>query len=57
MTKCVLIGNRDNFYISETLGKFNAGLLKNNICSGEMMEAHLAVNFIAVHVFSALQEY
>ena len=57
MTKCVLIGNRDNFYISETLGKFNTGLLKNNICPGEMMEAHLAVNFIAVHVFSALQEY
>lgn len=57
MTKCVLIGNRDNFYISETLGKFNTGLLKKSICSGEMMEAHLVDNFIAVHVFSALQEY
>lgn len=28
MTECVLVGNQDNFYINETLGQFNTGLLK-----------------------------
>lgn len=28
MTKRVLLGNQDNFYINETLGQFNTGLLK-----------------------------
>lgn len=28
MTECVSVGNQGNFYINETLGQFNTGLLK-----------------------------
>lgn len=28
MTECVSVGNQGSFYINETLGQFNTGLLK-----------------------------